>query len=186
MDSVDTPDLVARELARLVGLPLWAVGRAADLVWWQFGERVVAPTARDPDRIVGELALHLQCPWRFTAGTSIVAGADDLYCPADPAVPLYDFDWTASRDSVLDRILNAFSNRFGEPRVVGVEVDDFGGFALRFEHELSLAVFPDSANGRPFREMWRLFEPGRDTNHFVVGNSGLQPSDDETGGVSSV
>lgn len=57
--------------APLRGLPLWALGRTADLLWVQFGiRRRVRPhlaTASDAirEREVGQYALHSTEFWRF-------------------------------------------------------------------------------------------------------------------------
>lgn len=58
-------DEVRGALSPLQGLPLWDAGRAATMLWLQLGDRIHTPTSRDPERITGDFALHLQCPWRM-------------------------------------------------------------------------------------------------------------------------
>lgn len=63
------PRSIEAALAPLVGLPLWASGRAGDLQWFQFGAKhaVVAQSgsAKGTERTVGDYALHVQCAWRI-------------------------------------------------------------------------------------------------------------------------
>jgi hypothetical protein len=46
----------------LVGLDLWDVTFALDMMMIQFGKKRKVPTKRDPEREVGEYALHVECP----------------------------------------------------------------------------------------------------------------------------
>ena len=53
--------VIEMALAPLVGLPLWAAGRAADLEWFEFGAQHVvvarAGKAKGTERTVGDFAL---------------------------------------------------------------------------------------------------------------------------------
>ena len=163
-------------LLPLCGLPLWAAGRAANILWLQFGARESAPTTRNPDRIVGEYALHLTCPWRVSSETGVVAGASDLFVPADPDVPDEEFQWDRPGAAIVDLHLRRWIgvHAVAPLRVTAVEVDRCGGFVLRLEKEFALEVFPDaSAEPHDLREQWRLLQPGRETPHFVLGNHGV-------------
>src|SRR5579859_5778257 len=62
-------------LKRLLDLPLWAIGRAGSLEWFQFGSKRIVSTLRGGTKEVGEFALHLDCPWRLTdsAGNSVAS-----------------------------------------------------------------------------------------------------------------
>jgi hypothetical protein len=64
---------IQAQLNRIVSLPLWAIGRAASLLWLQFGERRTVPAWRDGTKQVGTLALHVDCPWYWKRGDQIVA-----------------------------------------------------------------------------------------------------------------
>ena len=44
---------IEQALAPLIGEPLWAVGRAASLVWFQFGERHAVADRQGGQREVG-------------------------------------------------------------------------------------------------------------------------------------
>ena len=64
---------IQAQLNRIVSLPLWGIGRAASLLWLQFGERHAVPAWRDGTKQVGTLALHVDCPWYWKCGNQIVA-----------------------------------------------------------------------------------------------------------------
>ena len=56
---------IEQALQPLVAQPLWAIGRAADVAWFQFGERRSVSTHRGVPKEVGRYALHLECPWSW-------------------------------------------------------------------------------------------------------------------------
>ncbi len=164
---------IAGALSVLVGLPMWASGRAADLQWFQFGERRLLDGPRGP-REVGSHALHVPCAWRIVRGDVVVVGGRDLYEPADESSERPDdFDWDAAPNRRDARIAALFA---GEPRsflVTGVEVGAAGYIALRFEDALVLEVFPHDSLPD---EHWRLFQPGRDAPHLVFAGDTLDES----------
>lgn len=166
---------IRNALLPLKALPLWSAGRAADMLWLQLGRHVPAPTARSPDRIVGEYALHVMCPWRVSGASGIVAGSSDLFVPADPDVPDEEFQWDRPGATIVDVHLGQWidSHAATPLRVTGVEVDRCGGFVLALEKEFALEVFPDeSARPQGDQEQWRLLQPGRGTEHFVFCTRG--------------
>src|ERR1043166_8085691 len=74
-------------LSQIIGLPLTAARRAADMRTFQFG------TLRPVDRgSVGEFTLHVQCPWRVEGPGGIVTGRLDLWEPVEGNVP-FDKNW---------------------------------------------------------------------------------------------
>jgi hypothetical protein len=163
-------------LSVLVGLPLWAVGKASSMAWFQFGARVHAPTPRSPDRITGEYALHLQCPWRITEKGEIRFGSHDIFRPRDPSLPSDDESVDRPGCSWFDRRAEEF-NSAAEARPLRVRLvtaDPFGGFALQLDRGVSLEVFPDSSAYPQTAEHWRLLRPGADSPHFVVTNHGRE------------
>ena len=164
-------------LDALQGLPLWAAGRAVDLLWWQFGAKVRAPTKRDPDRIAGEYALHLQCAWRISGPTGVVVGSQDVQLPADPGTALDSFAWDVPGRSLSDKLLRGwFDGNASSPLVVeSIAVDRCGGFVLHLGRDFALEVFPHAgAASDEGHEQWRLLRPGVDVPHFVVGNTGVK------------
>jgi hypothetical protein len=65
---------VQRELERLLGLELSGTHRGADLRVLKFGP--LRPAGRGT---VGDLALHVQCPWRIDGSDGVVTGRGDLW-----------------------------------------------------------------------------------------------------------
>ena len=55
----------------LVGMPLSKIGRAADLLWLQFGTlREVA--TQYGEKTIGDWAIHVQTSWRFVRDAQII------------------------------------------------------------------------------------------------------------------
>jgi hypothetical protein len=144
------------------------------MLWLQLGPRVHAPIDRDPERVTGEYALHVQCPWRISGRTAIVVGAGDMYRCADPNVPEWAFDpghpGNAVADVRLRQWIAAFAHR--PLAVLGVDADRSGGFVLRLSEGFAVEVFPDSSEAGDEAEYWRLLKPGDDTPHFVMRGPG--------------
>ena len=139
--------LIERTLIRLVGQPLWAVGRAG-LVWFQFGQRRVVTTRQGDTKEVGAYALHLQCPWSWSRSWGEViadCGSDSNELSGLPVAPVI----CESVEARLD-----------------------GSFRLVFDDYSVLVVEPRADEQAD--EYWRFFEPQRDTPHFVVGPKGVE------------
>jgi len=140
------------------------------MLWLQFGERVHAPTTRNPDRIAGEYAIHVQCPWRVSDKNAIVVGAADMFECADSSIPEWAFDPLRPGNAVADAKLRQWIDEYRHrPLVVlGTEVDRCGGFVLRLSEGVAFEVFPDTSASGDESEYWRLLRPGDDSPHFVV------------------
>jgi hypothetical protein len=124
-------------LSQIVGLPLTAVRRAADMRTFQFGS--LRPIGRGS---VGDFALHVQCPWRIEGPEGIVTGRLDLWEPVKDNA-LFDEHWDYEQspnlqDARLERWLadyeGARSSKVWTPtisgarRFVSVKVSCFGCF----------------------------------------------------------
>ncbi len=46
--------------------------------WFAFGDQREVITRSGETKVVGEYALHVQCPWRIVRGDEIVVGSRDL------------------------------------------------------------------------------------------------------------
>jgi hypothetical protein len=165
-------------LAPLCGLPVYNIGRAAGMLWVQFGTPRRVPSRLDLERVLGEYALHLQCPWRVSGATGVLTGSSDLFVPADPMADEGMFRWDKPGDAVVDLLVRRWvSAHAAKPLVVErVSVDRCGGFALSLSQEFAIEVFPDaSAEPHDVREQWRLFRTeGDDERHFVWLNHGIE------------
>lgn len=143
---MSTKRAIKDRLSDLVGMPMWAVGRAASLVWIQFGDRLVAKSPLGHTREVGTYALHIDCPWSWRR----------------------DHEVLADNDTDLEQLQKLAST----PIICkGVSAFETGSFVMRFENGTKLMVSVDDDPDAD--EYWRLFEPAIDSPHFVVGPRGV-------------
>ena len=152
-------------LARLVGMRLVKLGRAADLQWFTFA-----------DAAASELAVHVQCPWRLVSEDEILVGHGDYWRPAATDTPETEYDRAAIGSRWRDVRRDTVVARMGPGGAVveGADLDAFSGFTLRLEGGLRLEVFPDATRASHDElEFWRLFEPGGVGEHFVVSSDGI-------------
>lgn len=96
----------------LISQPLWSSGRAADLEWFEFGQRRTVRDSRG-EKEVGDYALHVQCAWRIRQGDKIVVASRDLYSPPEESDHRpRDFNWDVQGANRRDkRITELFSER---------------------------------------------------------------------------
>jgi hypothetical protein len=162
---------IQRRVGALVGLPLWALGRAVDLAWLEFGSRRTVSRG-GKEKQVGDYALHIQCAWRITRGDQIITGRGDIFCtPVESEEPRPDdFDW--QKGNRFDRIAEAlFEHESRQFIVQSVHVGEAGSLAIVLDDGYKLEVFPhDSESG----EHWRFFRPFSDEPHLVFSGKGLQ------------
>jgi hypothetical protein len=163
---------IEQALGVLVGLPLWAIGRAVDLAWFEFGSRRTVKGLKDTEKEVGDYALHLMCAWRITLSDKVVIGRGDIFCtPQETNEPLPpDFDWQKGNrfDRIAEELLQNESRQFV---VLNVSASDAGSLTIVLEDGYKLEVFPqDSESG----EHWRFFKPGLAEPHLVFSGKGLE------------
>jgi hypothetical protein len=153
----------------LVGMPLWSLGRAADLAWFEFGSRRSVQGWKGKGKEVGDYALHIQCPWRIRIGNSIVVGRGDIFCtPEETSKPTpTDFDW--QKGNRFDRVvLELFEN---ESRQFTVQAGEAGSLSIGLEGGYKLEIFPHDSESD---EHWRFFKPHAEEPHFVVSGETLR------------
>ena len=132
-----------------MGLPLWAVGRAGSLVWFQFGERRPVTDRKGEHREVGAYALHVDCPWRLVddAGTE----------HANEDSEDWRFEALGHQSLVVERALST-----GD---YGAVIQFIGGWTLR--------VSPDLTDDDEVIEYWRFFEPYQGRPHLIARSDGV-------------
>lgn len=167
---------IEQRLSVLVGLPLWGMGRAADLEWFQFGGKRGVEDRRGEHRTVGDWTLHVQCAWRIVQAGTILVASQDLHWPAGIQTSA-DLDvteegnwaWDRSGPRRLDERTAALRQVLdtNSPLVEAVEADAVGSLHVGFNGGYALEIFPDTT--LEDMEHWRFFEPHRQTAHFVVG-----------------
>ncbi|MBW8639291.1 hypothetical protein K1W69_19000 [Hoeflea sp. WL0058] len=159
-------------LDNLVGKPLSGVNYAADMAMIGFGRGPLVER-RGKTIQLSEWDLHLQCPWRFVRDGSVILASTDFHYDAATGEPC-DRDevrksvFYANRNSLLDRLEQT------PVTVVSLAKKSAGAFDVIFERELELNVLPTCSQNFHALEEWRLFQPGKDANHFVypVGSDG--------------
>ena len=165
---------VQKALQVLIGKPLWSSGRAADLEWFQFGQRRTVKGASGDTKEVGEYALHVQCAWRIRHGDQVIVGSRDLYYPPEESDDrLKDLDWEVQGANRRDkRVAELFQNETRQFLARDVEVGEAGSFTIVLDNAYALDVFPDDSLSD---EHWRIFKPYVEEPHFVVAGKGLEP-----------
>jgi hypothetical protein len=165
---------IERHLQQLVELRLTTTTRAANMECLKFGYLLETNKAGQGIQI-GEFALHLQSPWRFTSNTKIFVGSDDLYEPVDENAE-YDenFDWDKPNGNLRDFKLQELI-RTQNLTVANVMGDNFGGINVLFSNGISLTVFPTFSKVDKYSEHWRFIRNKvANRSHFVVSSSGVQ------------
>jgi len=156
----------------LVGLPMWSVGRAGDLAWFEFGNRRTVKGHNGEKKEVGDYELHVQCPWRIASADSIVIGRGDIFCtPEETIEPTpADFDWQKGNrfDGIVQQL---FNHELRHLIVQAVQAGEAGRLTINLENGCTLEIFPhDSESG----EHWRFFKPYTEEPHLVFSGKGLQ------------
>ena len=158
---------IGSKLQVLVDLRISRIGRAADLLWIQFGELNQIPSTYGT-RTVGEWALHVQTSWRFVDKDDITIGIGDVYVypNGDP------YDWELGGDSNFDLIAKELNKSFSERVTVRtLNYDHVGGFVIEVSNGSQFEVFPKISSKIPGIEHWRLFQPAKDGEHFICSTS---------------
>jgi hypothetical protein len=89
-DSVTSLVAARSALGALEGRPFTALGRAATLAWFAFGDEVPWVNYRGEHTTRSELALHLQCRWRLVRGATALVQKGVLYVPGARAGAAFD------------------------------------------------------------------------------------------------
>ena len=153
---------------KLIGRHLTDIGRAANVVWLQFGSF--------PD-----YALHISCAWRLAEANHILVAGGDLFTPADPDMAPDDFHWDQRGATWFDVRARAWRDAVAEANVAVERVSgsDWGDLRLELTGGVVLEVFPDSGDAPHVEtEFWRLFRPRTPDPHFVVGSEGIHRDTD--------
>lgn len=153
----------------LIGLRLAVARRAATMCVFHFGQM-----RERKGGTIGEYALHIQCPWRIDGPGGIITGRSDLW--EHISGDLMPDEWEPSivdnvQDVQLSKLLGGYDPQTrshlntGDMLVVEqVRASEVGDLEIRLSSGYHLVLFPEGSGG----EAWRLFEPGKDTPHFVV------------------
>lgn len=175
-------ELVTRVLEPLIGEPFMDLGRAADMMWVGFGEEVLAPTQRNPDRRLARHRLHVSCPLRLDSVAAVLIASSDIYRrPRQPHSWVGFDDWDKPGANLFDASVAAYwlAHERGSALVDGISADPFGGLELRLSTGHAIRIFPNRSG---VDEHWRYFDINNDDDHFVV----VPNTDDRTTGHASL
>ena len=152
----------------LVGLQLSIARNAANMTIFHFGPIRPHPSGGGT---VGAYALHIQCPWRLTAGARIVTGTTDRFVGPSDGAEANDDDHRSGNLQLVrigellrgyDETTRSFVNASGQLVVTEAVTDAFGGLDITLSGGYRLQLFPDGS----IEEDWRFVEvQGR---HVVV------------------
>lgn len=158
---------IENKLNKLIGLPLKHAGRAANLVWFGFGEFVEITTMIGLKREVPEYALHVECSFRITQCNKIVVASGDIYTPSSQwEGEDEDFDWDVQGINRFDERIKIFNNINQSKLIVeNIQGDIIGGAKIFLTNPYLLEMFPDDSN---LSEKWRFFNVRSQEPHFVV------------------
>ena len=148
----------------LVGKRLSGAYRAGGMAMFSFGELRMVETPRGP-KPTAEYALHPQCAWRIAAGDAVLIGSSDLYEPADGREDLTGFDWDQPGVNRLDVLMRDLLDSDSSLVVENFKFGRAGAISIALGQDRNLEVFPNDSHD----EYWRLFRPGTDYRHLVVG-----------------
>ncbi len=164
---LSTRQQVLAALSRIIGLPLTAARRAADMRMFHFGE--LRPVDRGS---VADFALHVQCPWRIEGADGIVTGRSDFWEPMVDGPPFdHALDYEKSPNLQDVRLDSWFADNKQSLVVKRIDADEFGGASLRLDGGFVLRLFPAGTRG----EDWRLLGPMTGASHFVVSGGVVEP-----------
>jgi hypothetical protein len=171
---IETMEKPAPTLTQLVGLPLKISRHAGNMLVLHFGRIRRSTGARGPESW-GDLAIHVQCPWRVTAAGNLLFGSADRWRPAE-GVEVEDWDaWWESphpnrEDRGWERLLGgkdeatrSFECPDNSILVTEVHASGIGDLKIVFSSAIVLDIF---ANGSD-HEFWRLLAPADHSDHLV-------------------
>jgi hypothetical protein len=158
-------------LNQLVGKPLAIARHAADMLVLHFGE-----IRREKNKSWGELALHVQSPWRFVLSQNTFFGKDDRYSPIkkvanwdkwyqEPHPNLEQACWLG----LLGKIdFSTKSIEATKPSLIVKDVEEThaGDLTIQFKNGFKFQTFACGTK----TEFWRLFIPGLNKRHLVREN----------------
>jgi len=162
-------DEIEEALSVLIGKPLWGSNRAADMEMFKFGDR---HTYRGGWR--GDYVLHVQCPWEIKKGSRVLVESGDVYLPRDGGTTdPTEFHWDQLGANRRDQRLELlFQEHDSMPLAVErIQAAGTGVATVTFSRGISFEMFVPTAAPR---EWWRLFQPGRNTEHFIVTAEGIE------------
>jgi hypothetical protein len=130
-----------KNVRKINGLAAWSIGFAGDLLWIHFGEKIERfSEVTNTTKTIGEIGLHLQCPWRIRLRNKVFLGNYDIY---------------HLENDEMNEKLNILNNLFLSAKKCKTTVRKNGEFLINLGNELELHVLPVSSDGE---ENWRILD----------------------------
>jgi hypothetical protein len=165
MNYENIKEQIEEELKELLGQPLIEIGRAANLLWLSFGEKITVIDRNGHEKVKSKFSLNIQCSWRLIKENRIIVASKDIYLPRTNSKER-DFDWDNVGANRFDEKIEEFKKQEMLNIVVSkISADEYGGVKLHFKTGEVLDVFPDDSLEDEF---WRLIISGKESKHFVV------------------
>ena len=159
-------DDIETKLGILIGQPLIDLGRAGNLLWVAFGEKIDTLDWKGIPIEKCKYYLNIQCSWRLTKGDSIIVASRDIYMPR---TGIYDknFEWDEIGANRFDERASMFKKDFlSNLKVSEIHADCFGGCKISLDFGIEIEIFPDDSL---VEEFWRFIMFDNSSNsHFVV------------------
>jgi hypothetical protein len=157
----------------LIGKPLLNLGRASNLIWFNFGDYVVKKNRLGLEKKVGEFSLHVQCSWRISNDNKIIIAYRDIYSPCDQWNEEEEFNWEVQGMNRFDEKADEINKDSKSTLVVNqISADNLGGVKIYFENRHVLELFPDESNSKD--EFWRFITNEGSSYHIVVTGIGIE------------
>ena len=157
---------IEKKLSVLQKQPLIDIGRASNLLWLSFGEKVVTIDRKGNEILRCKYALNVQCSWRLIKDYRIIVASKDIYIPKT-GLNEDIFDWEKYGENRFDEKVSEFkttmltSNIF----VSKISADEIGGLIVELDLGIKLELFPDDSLEDEF---WRFIVFGDKSEHLVV------------------
>ena len=175
LEEDDMKKEIEERLSCLIGLRLYKMGRASNLLWVSFGNGFDILESNGKERAIGEFALNIQSCWRVTQQTKIIVAYRDIYYPSRTWVgDMGLFDWDVQGMNRCDERIAEIINRMNKENfllVESIEADEVGGVTISFTSGCKLEIFPDNSTDT---EYWRFFSKLEKDKHFVVTDKGIE------------
>lgn len=164
---------IQKHLNVLIGKPLLNLGRASNLIWFNFGKWVIKKNRLGIEKKVGEFSLHVQCSWRLSNCNKIIVAYRDVYMPSSQCNEEDEFNWEIQGMNFFDEKAEEINNNLKSSLFVKqISADYLGGVRIKFENDYELELFPDESNGDD--EFWRFITNIHTSNHMVVSGNGVE------------
>ena len=156
----------------LIGKKIYRVGRAAAMCWIHIGKPVKIMT-RSEMRVVGEYALHIDCPWRLLTKyrSEIVLGSADIFCPSSSNEQDQNFVWDVQGNNLFDEKAERIFSKLSEIIIQSAEMSPINDLTLTLSNGLLLQCYVNQSSDE---ECWRLFKPNQNAGDLIVTGQGIK------------